>query len=138
MQLAANDAAAVHAVPLPANPWCLFLDVDGTLLELASTPHAVIVVPTLLELMTRLRSAAGGALALVSGRTIANLDGLFGTDFPAAGLPNCASPANGLMMSSARSVRPNASLSTRWGLRKPVPIASSIASRSPGGVPPRR
>jgi len=89
MQLAANQAEAVHAVPLPATPWCLFLDVDGTLLELASTPHAVIVEPALLELMTRLRSAAGGALALVSGRTIANLDGLFGTDFPAAGLHGC-------------------------------------------------
>ena len=89
MQLAANDAAAVHAVPLPATPWCLFLDVDGTLLELASTPHAVIVEPALLELLTRLRSAAGDALALVSGRTIANLDGLFVTDFPAAGLHGC-------------------------------------------------
>ena len=39
MQLAANEAAAVHAVPLPASHWCLFLDVDGTLLELASTPR---------------------------------------------------------------------------------------------------
>jgi trehalose 6-phosphate phosphatase len=89
MQLAANDAAAVHAVPLPATPWCLFLDVDGTLLELAPAPHAVIVEPALLTLMERLRRAAGGALALVSGRTIANLDGLFGVDFPAAGLHGC-------------------------------------------------
>jgi trehalose 6-phosphate phosphatase len=89
IQLAANEAAAVHAVPLPASHWCLFLDVDGTLLELASTPHAVIVEPALLGLLARLRRAADGALALVSGRTIANLDGLFGTDFPAAGLHGC-------------------------------------------------
>jgi trehalose 6-phosphate phosphatase len=89
MQLAANEAAAVRAVPLPANHWCLFLDVDGTLLELAPAPQAVIVEPALLQLLARLRRSAGGALALVSGRTIANLDGLFGTDFPAAGLHGC-------------------------------------------------
>ena len=89
MQSAANEAAAVPAVPLPASLWCLFLDVDGTLLELASTPHAVIVEPALLGLLARLRRAADGALALVSGRTIANLDGLFGADFPAAGLHGC-------------------------------------------------
>ncbi len=87
--LAANDVAAVHAVPLPANPWCLFLDVDGTLLELAPAPHAVIVEPALLALLERLRRAARGALALISGRTIANLDGLFGVGFPAAGLHGC-------------------------------------------------
>lgn len=89
MQLAATEAAAVRAAPLPTTPWCLFLDVDGTLLELASTPHAVIVEPALLALLARLRQAADGALALISGRTIANLDGLFGADFPAAGLHGC-------------------------------------------------
>jgi trehalose 6-phosphate phosphatase len=89
MQLAANEAAAVRAVPLPESHWCLFLDVDGTLLELASTPQAVIVQPALLALLARLRGAAGGALALVSGRTIANLDALFGADFPAAGMHGC-------------------------------------------------
>jgi trehalose 6-phosphate phosphatase len=89
MQLGVNEAAAVHAVPLPDVPWCLFLDVDGTLLELASTPQAVIVEPSLLGLLARLRHAAAGAVALISGRTIANLDALFGTDFPAAGLHGC-------------------------------------------------
>jgi trehalose 6-phosphate phosphatase len=79
----------VHAVPLPETHWCLFLDVDGTLLELASTPQAVIVEPALLGLLARLRRAASGAVALISGRTIANLDALFGADFPAAGLHGC-------------------------------------------------
>jgi trehalose 6-phosphate phosphatase len=89
MQLAANEAAAVHAVPLPETHWCLFLDVDGTLLELAPSPHAVIVEPSLLRLLARLRHAAGNAVALISGRTIANLDALFGEGFPAAGLHGC-------------------------------------------------
>ena len=87
MQLAAHDAAAVHAVPLPVNPWCLFLDVDGTLLELAATPTAVVVQPGLFDLLARLREAAAGALALISGRTIVDLDRLFGAlHLPCAGL----------------------------------------------------
>ena len=90
MQLASTEAAAVHAVPLPETPWCLFLDVDGTLLDLASTPQAVIVEPALTGLLARLRRAAGGAVALISGRTIADLDRLFGgADIPVAGLHGC-------------------------------------------------
>ena len=77
MQLAPREAGAVHAVPFPTTAWCLFLDVDGTLLELADHPGAVFVDPELKELLARLRSAANGAVALVSGRTIANLDRLF-------------------------------------------------------------
>jgi trehalose 6-phosphate phosphatase len=90
MQLAERDAAAVHAVPLPRNDWCLFLDVDGTLLELADSPGGVAVDEALLPLLERLRVAAGGAVALVSGRTIENLDHLLGaTRFPIAGLHGC-------------------------------------------------
>src|SRR4029079_9633032 len=68
MQLAEHDAAAVHAVPLPRTRWGLFLDVDGRLLELAEHPQAVDVGPRLAPLLDRLRRAADGALALVSGR----------------------------------------------------------------------
>jgi trehalose 6-phosphate phosphatase len=90
MQLAERDAAAVHAVPLPDKDWCLFLDVDGTLLELADTPGGVAVDEFLLPLLERLRVAADGAVALISGRTIENLDGLLGTKrFPIAGLHGC-------------------------------------------------
>jgi len=90
MQLAEHEVDAAHAVPLPRNDWCLFLDVDGTLLELADHPQAVDVDPRLVPLLDRLLTAAGGALALVSGRTIADLDRLFGTlGLPAAGLHGC-------------------------------------------------
>jgi trehalose 6-phosphate phosphatase len=90
MQLAAHDVAAVRAVPRPQAGWCLFLDVDGTLLELADHPQAVAVDPALMGLLERLRACAGGALALVSGRTIADLDRLFARpDLPAAGLHGC-------------------------------------------------
>jgi trehalose 6-phosphate phosphatase len=90
MQLAEHDTVAVHHVPLPANDWCLFLDVDGTLLELADTPSSVSVDAALSPLLARLRTASGGGLALVSGRTIENLDQLLGERHLAvAGLHGC-------------------------------------------------
>jgi trehalose 6-phosphate phosphatase len=67
--------------------WCLFLDVDGTLLELATTPDGVRVEPALRELLDRVNSALGGAVALVSGRNIAEIDRLFDPQrWPAAGV----------------------------------------------------
>jgi trehalose 6-phosphate phosphatase len=90
MQLAPREADAVHAVPLPMTAWCLFLDVDGTLLELADHPGAVFVDAQLGDLLARLRSAANGAVALVSGRTIADLDRLFNDPkLPLAGTHGC-------------------------------------------------
>lgn len=90
MQFAPREAAAAHAVPLPSTAWCLFLDVDGTLLELADHPGAVFVDPELRELVGRLRAAAEGAVALVSGRTVADLDRLFSDpSLPLAGMHGC-------------------------------------------------
>jgi trehalose 6-phosphate phosphatase len=90
MQLAPRETAAVHAVPLPTSPWCLFLDVDGTLLELADSPGGVSVDEALMPLLARLRKASQDAVALISGRTIANLDQLLGDPkIPAAGLHGC-------------------------------------------------
>src|SRR5258706_10000007 len=51
-------------------PWCLFLDVDGTLLDFAATPAAVQVPPGLRQRLYALRHLLGGALALISGRTL--------------------------------------------------------------------
>jgi trehalose 6-phosphate phosphatase len=67
--------------------WCLFLDVDGTLLELAPTPDAAGVDDTLRQLLLDVATALDGAVALVSGREIASLDRLFDPQrWPAAGL----------------------------------------------------
>jgi trehalose 6-phosphate phosphatase len=66
--------------------WAFFLDVDGTLLEYASHPREVRVGLELIQLLGRLRAAAGGALALVSGRSVEDIDRLFAPfAFPAAG-----------------------------------------------------
>jgi trehalose 6-phosphate phosphatase len=67
--------------------WCLFLDVDGTLLEIAPTPDAVRVDDHLTQLLADVTHALDGAVALVSGRAIAALDQLFSPRrWPAAGL----------------------------------------------------
>jgi trehalose 6-phosphate phosphatase len=55
----------------------LFLDVDGTLIDLAERPTAVVVPPELLDTLERADRKLEGALALVSGRTIDDIDHLF-------------------------------------------------------------
>jgi trehalose 6-phosphate phosphatase len=66
--------------------WALFLDVDGTLLDIAEEPHAVAVPPHLRPDLARLSMVLGGAVALVSGRTVEELDRLFAPlVLPAAG-----------------------------------------------------
>jgi len=61
--------------------------VDGTLLEIAPTPDAVVVDEALREVMLAVRETLQGAVALVSGREIAALDALFAPQrWPAAGL----------------------------------------------------
>ncbi len=71
----------------PAADWALFLDVDGTLLHIAETPDGVEVTDRLRVLLARLSPLYGHALALISGRAIADLDRLFAPlALPAAGL----------------------------------------------------
>jgi trehalose 6-phosphate phosphatase len=72
---------------VPNLPECaLLLDVDGTLLDLAPTPREVWVPPSLRLAVTRLSEQTGGAIAFVSGRSVADLDLLFSPlQLPAVG-----------------------------------------------------
>ena len=64
----------------------ILLDVDGTILDLASTPREVWVPPSLRHDMSRLSERTGGAVALVSGRSLNDLDLLFSPlQLPAVG-----------------------------------------------------
>ncbi|MGY3265881.1 trehalose 6-phosphate phosphatase [Lysobacter sp. HA35] len=84
--------SATAPMTLPAPPpvqsdWALFLDVDGCLLDFADDPNDVHVPDGLGDALRRLSQALQGALALVSGRRIAQLDTLFpDLRVPAAGL----------------------------------------------------
>jgi trehalose 6-phosphate phosphatase len=65
----------------------VFLDVDGTLVPYAASPGAVHVDPELIPHLEKLAAKLGGALALLSGRRLENLDELFAPlALPAAGL----------------------------------------------------
>ncbi len=73
--------------PPPCLEWCLFLDVDGTLVELTETPFETCVDTELKALLREVAERLGGAVALVSGRSIEYLDALFAPlVLPAAGL----------------------------------------------------
>jgi len=78
-------------LPVPARltgrPWAFFLDVDGTLLDIADAPDLVRVDARVRDVLGGLERASAGAVALVSGRSIADLDALFAPlRLPAAGL----------------------------------------------------
>jgi trehalose 6-phosphate phosphatase len=79
----AEGALATLAPPASS---AYFLDVDGTLLDIKPHPGDVIADPALQELLTALQKKAGGALALISGRTIDDIDRIFAPlRLPAAG-----------------------------------------------------
>lgn len=72
---------------MPSLNWAYFLDVDGTLINIVETPQAVLVDQPLLDLLANLHRASGGALALVSGRMISDLQSRIGmAQLPLAGL----------------------------------------------------
>jgi trehalose 6-phosphate phosphatase len=74
-------------LPAPSLDWAYFLDVDGTLINIADTPQAVLVDRTLLDLIANLHRASGGAVALISGRMISDLQDRIGMpQLPLAGL----------------------------------------------------
>jgi len=66
--------------------WAFFLDIDGTLLDFAPTPDAVVPDELTRELLIRLQQRASGAVALISGRAARDIDRLFEPlRFPIAG-----------------------------------------------------
>ena len=72
----------VPQLPAPDNA-AFLLDIDGTLLDFASTPTAVQVPSGLRETLVQLKGRVGGALALISGRPVEQAVELFG-DVPQA------------------------------------------------------
>jgi len=64
---------AVRA-PAPRSDWALFLDIDGTLIDIAPRPDAVVVPADLPSIIEGASQRLGGALAVVSGRPIKIID----------------------------------------------------------------
>jgi trehalose 6-phosphate phosphatase len=88
----ADDEGAPEVVPVPRSlvphlsETAVLLDIDGTLLDFAPTPREVWVPPGLAKTLHRLHQQTNGALALVSGRSLNDIDLIFAPDqFPAVG-----------------------------------------------------
>jgi trehalose 6-phosphate phosphatase len=87
-----EDETSPDAVPVPRslvphlNECAILLDIDGTLLDFAPTPREVWVPPGLAKTLNRLRQRTSGALALVSGRSLNDIDLIFAPEqLPAVG-----------------------------------------------------
>lgn len=100
-QTALSDGAPLP--PLPGGQAALFLDLDGTLIEIAPRPDAVVVPPHLPPLLASLSARLGGAVAIVTGRGLEVARGLtqappiafaaeHGTIIDASSLPGAAIP----------------------------------------------
>jgi trehalose 6-phosphate phosphatase len=87
-----HDEQAPDAVPVPhaivphLSETAVLLDIDGTLLDLAPTPREVWVPPGLAKTLNGLLQRTSGALALVSGRSLNDIDLIFAPEqFPGVG-----------------------------------------------------
>jgi trehalose 6-phosphate phosphatase len=87
-----EEEETLDSVPVPGSlvphlsETAVLLDIDGTLLDLMPTPREVWVPPGLAKTLSRLYRRTGGALALVSGRSLNDIDLIFAPDqFPAVG-----------------------------------------------------
>ena len=87
-------------LPSVGQNWALFLDFDGTLVDLAPTPGAVCLSPAVRFSTLRLFHLLGGAVAIVTGRTLSEIDRFVGLpDLPLAG-------SHGLEMRTLRKSKP--------------------------------
>lgn len=103
--------------------WALFLDFDGTLVELAARPESVVVDPQLTRTLIRLSGNLNGALAIVSGRPIATIDHFLGAHFDVAGLHGAERRVGGVM-------RPGQT-PDRAGLRRALDVLQEMARDEP-------
>jgi trehalose 6-phosphate phosphatase len=74
--LASAASRIAERIMIAPHAFAIFLDLDGTLLDIAEHPDAVAVTPGLADDLDRLRARLAGALAIVSGRTLVDIDRL--------------------------------------------------------------
>lgn len=72
-----HDDSARFDLPAPSHEWAYFFDLDGTLVELAPLPSGVHGDAELRLLISALAAVTGGAVAVITGRAIADIDRIF-------------------------------------------------------------
>src|SRR4051812_32575086 len=104
-------------------PSCaLFLDFDGTLVDIAPQPEAVIVPPAHIRTLDALHQYLGGSLALISGRPLEQID-----DF----LKPLVVPAAGVHGAERRNANGEITLAPAFPLEVVEQIALQLAGRHP-------
>ena len=68
------DPAVLEELSSEPQAWALFLDIDGTLIDLAETPEAVVVPDGLISTLSQISNVLGGAVGLVTGRAVSFAD----------------------------------------------------------------
>jgi trehalose 6-phosphate phosphatase len=115
----------------PLDRAALLLDLDGTLIDIAPTPDSVVVAPGLLDCLTTLRGRLGGALAVISGRPVEQVDELL------AAIPTAVSGEHGGALRAARGAaveRPDLPAApVAW-----YEAAEALVARHPGALLERK
>ncbi len=105
----------------------LFLDLDGTLLDMAPTPDSVVVPSDLPGVLRAVRARLDNALAVVTGRPIAQIDALLGD------APYAVAGEHGAAVRTAPGTEPLAAalpdLPSDWAL-----AAADVVARHPGSL----
>ena len=97
-----------------SGPVAIFTDFDGTLVEIASHPDAIIVPDDLPARLRSLYSALDGALAVVTGRTIETIDSFLpAQDFSVTGSHGAERRHDGTSEGPAPHIVSNATAITR-------------------------
>ncbi len=116
--------------PLPPRP-AFLLDLDGTLIDIAPTPGSVVVPPSLTATLHALRRRYADAVAIVTGRPIAQVDALLGD------APYAVAGEHGAMIRHAPGrafvTPPLASVPPSW-----IAQAEALAARHPGAAVERK
>tara|TARA_E500000318_G_scaffold62640_1_gene57975 strand:+ start:458 stop:1228 length:771 start_codon:yes stop_codon:yes gene_type:complete len=111
--------------PFPVADWAFFLDFDGTLVDIAPRPEAIQVADGLTRLLENIRRIAGGAVAVVTGRTLADLDTYLH-------LPDlAASGVHGLERRGSTGVDPREREKARGAMAAVRECASGLLARYP-------
>ena len=76
MMLQRSHIAPPRPDMLEKGAFALFLDLDGTLLDIAASPESVLVPKHLVEVLAALRQQLDGAVAILSGRSLRTIDRL--------------------------------------------------------------
>ncbi|MEO8624715.1 MAG: trehalose-phosphatase [bacterium] len=113
------------SLPQPQLDWAYFFDVDGTLADIEQLPEDVRIRTRVRATIDRLYDATGGAVALVSGRTVVDIDRLYpGSKMPLSG-------QHGVEWRNATGLRVSPTHDMRLLDRVRAALSDAV-SRSPG------